>query len=293
MPGEQNFLFLITAHNVRPFLGALIASIAFQRYSRWRAIFVDDCSTDGTSDVLGQLLDAHGVADKFEVVAKTERRYKARNVLDALQGGGQPNDVVVMLDGDDHLATDGALERLDREYDAGWEVVWSNWRGTDGQGGTSHYLNPFLSPRQQAFVSGHLFSFKRSLFDAVVAADLQDDSGQWLKCACDVAIALPILDQTIKRKHIEDVLLIYNRANPLSHDAADRQGNPLTLRPTPEQAAVSRLLCSRPPKPLVVDRRFLQEHLYELMQAAAASGVIAARREIAKALRTKQARGAS
>ena len=42
-----------------------------------------------------------------------------------------------------------------------------------------------------------------SFFDAVTEGDLQDDAGQWFQAGCDVAISLPILDQTIKRKHPE------------------------------------------------------------------------------------------
>src|SRR5262249_30180529 len=145
-------------------------------------------------------------------------RGKACNVFQALQGREADEDVVVMLDADDHLAADDALQRLACEYDRGWEVVWSNWRGTDGSRGTSSHLHPFISPRKQPFVSGHLFTFRRRLFAAVQPGDLQDDSGRWFEAGCDLAIAWPILDQTIKRKHIEEVLLVYNRGNPLSHD---------------------------------------------------------------------------
>ena len=62
-------------------------------------------------------------------------------------------------------------------------------------------LNPWLPPRLQPWVSSHLFSFRRRLFDAVEPADLQDADGRWVREACDSAIAWPVLEQTIKRKH--------------------------------------------------------------------------------------------
>src|SRR5262249_40749358 len=166
-----------------------------------------------------------------------------------------------MLDGDDHLAADDALQRLARQYDQGWEIVWSNWRGSDGSRGSSGYLNPFVTPRRQPLVSSHLFSFKRRLFNAVAKSDLQDDSGRWFTAGCDVAIAWPLLDQTIKRKHIEDVLYIYNRANPLSHDRLERSVRPLV---SASQDQTSSTLRSRPGKQLQIDNEFLHEHLYEL-----------------------------
>ena len=77
-----------------------------------------------------------------------------------------------MLDGDDWLSEDFALEALAEEYKEGWEVVWANWRGSDGSRGGCGHLNPFVSPRFQPFVTSHLFSFKKKLFDAITAEDL-------------------------------------------------------------------------------------------------------------------------
>jgi glycosyltransferase involved in cell wall biosynthesis len=249
-------------------------------------MFVDDCSTDGTPDALRSLLDQHGLSARFEIIVNSQRRYKTYHVFHALQGRGMPDEVVVMLDGDDQLAGDDALDRLAREYEAGWEIVWSNWRGSDGSRGTSSHLNPFLSPRQQAFVTSHVFSFRRRLFDAVVASDLQDDDGRWFEAGTDVAIAWPLLEQTIKRKHIEDVLYIYNRSNPQSHDKSGAAARPLVSQ---SQAQTSALLRRRPSKELIVDHEFLHAHLYEFMQAAMQSARIATRQEIVMALAAKDA----
>ena len=81
--------------------------------------------------------------------------------------------------------------------------------------GNSDYLSPLISPRLQPFVTSHLFSFRRRLFDALRPGDLQDDQGRWFRAACDLAIAWPILEQTIRRKFVDQVLYVYNRANPL------------------------------------------------------------------------------
>jgi glycosyltransferase involved in cell wall biosynthesis len=277
------FLILITAHNVRPFLGDLIRSLAGQRGPDWRAVFVDDCSTDGTLDGLHQALDAGGLRERFEIVANDERCHKACNVYHAIKNFGRPDDVVALVDGDDHLAVDHALWRIAQEFDRGWEVVWGNWKGSDGSRGTSSHLHPFVSPRQQPFVTSHLFSFQRRLFDAVDEADLKDDAGRWFQAGCDVALAWPLLDQTIKRKHIPDVLYTYNRANPLSHDRLQ----PGTRRyVSPSQARTPAILCRRPGKPLVVDNEFLLGHLYEFMEAAAVSSRSEMRRQVTAAVQS-------
>jgi glycosyltransferase involved in cell wall biosynthesis len=284
-PSGQNFVFVITAHNVRPFLPPLVASLAGQRCHSWQAVFVDDASTDGTLETLRSLLDAHELAPKFQIVENQVRRGKAFNAFHAVSGRGAADDVMVMLDADDYLANDDALDRLAREYDQGWEVVWSNWRGTDGSRGSSGHLHPFLSPRRQPFVSSHLFTFRRRLLAAVTESDLQDDAGQWFAAGCDLAIAWPILDQTIKRKHIEEVLLVYNRGNPLSHDQSGPRVRPLVSKSQAETAAA---LSRRSGKPLIVDNEFLHAHLYELLQAAAYSQRLATRQQIAAAVASLQ-----
>jgi glycosyltransferase involved in cell wall biosynthesis len=283
--GRQSFLFVITAYNVRPFLSRLIASLESQRWTNWRALFVDDASTDDTTQTLRSLLDAHGLLNKFQIIENRERRFRARNLYDAIKNHKPCEDVMVIVDGDDYLAVDDALDRLAREYDEGWEVVWSNWRGSDGCRGTSGHLNPFVSPRRQPFFSSHLFSFRRRLFDAVTESDLMDDDGQWFTAGSDVAIAWPLLDQTIKRKHIEDVLYVYNRSNPLSHDKLSPGLRPFV---SPQQARTSEILSRRLGKALVVDNEFLHAHLYDLMQAAMQSVRVATRQGIAAALEARE-----
>jgi hypothetical protein len=248
-------------------------------------VFIDDASTDATAGGLREQLAAKNLTSRFQIVENTERRHRARNLFEAVKQFAAPSDVVAFVDGDDHLAADHALARLAQEYEAGWEVVWSNWRGSDNSRGSSGHLNPFLSPRRQPHLASHLFSFRAGLFEALVPSDVQDDSGQWFEAGSDVAISLPILDQTIKRKHIEEVLYVYNRANPLSHDKSGPVVRPLV---SPVQARTSNLVRRRPPKPLTVDNAFLHAHLYELLSAAMINSRLLSRLEIDAALRRKK-----
>jgi glycosyltransferase involved in cell wall biosynthesis len=130
--GATRFLIVIPAHNVRPFLAPLVASLAEQSWPHWQALFIDDASTDGTLPALADLLAVRGLTSRFTLMQNRQRRYKAYAVYHALADRGRPDDVVVMLDGDDHLASSEALARLATEYEQGWEVVWSNWRGSGG-----------------------------------------------------------------------------------------------------------------------------------------------------------------
>ena len=48
MTADHSFLFMITAYNVEAFLPNLVRSLQRQTVTAWRAVFVDDCSTDDT-----------------------------------------------------------------------------------------------------------------------------------------------------------------------------------------------------------------------------------------------------
>jgi glycosyltransferase involved in cell wall biosynthesis len=217
---DARFLLVVTGRDVEPFVAPLVESLAIQTRRDWRARFVDDASCDGTRLVLEREIDARGLVDRIRIATNAVRRYKAHNVFRALQEEEKevaPAEIVVLLDADDRLADPRALERLDREYRRGFDVVWSNWRGSDGSSGKSDHLSPLLPPSRQPFVSQHLFSFRRTLFAAVSERDLQDDEGAWFRAGCDAAIAWPVLARTRRWRFVNEPLCVYNRANPESH----------------------------------------------------------------------------
>ena len=264
-------LLVITGHNVAPYLSRSLAALAQQSEQRWEAIFVDDASTDETWSQLQQLVNEHGLRDRFTFVRNSTRAYKAHNVYRALEKyanrdrAGNADDVVVIHDGDDWLHDTRALEILLGEHDRGWEVVWSAWRATDGRKSNSDYLNPWIPPRLQPWASSHLFSFRLHLFDAVEASDLQDENGRWLRETCDAALAWPILEQTIRRKFTPRVLQVYNRENPLN---CDKLGPLLRGRVSEAQARTQSRLRRRPQRPMRADWRFALAHAPELLGSA-------------------------
>lgn len=261
---KLSILVVITAHNVEHFLPKLLGSLARQTESDWRAVFVDDASTDETFVRLLDLVKRYRISNRFILIRNDRRRYKAHNIYHVLRRYGVVTDIVVLHDGDDWLCHERALESLRLEHEQGWEVVWSDWLGSDGTSGNSYYLNPWLPPRVQPWVSSHLFSFRKHLFDGVEASDLQDETGGWVREACDRAIAWPVLEQTMRRKHIREVLYIYNRHNPLNND---KLGYLWRNRSSLAQACTAASLSQRRAKPVNLDIRFLISHAGEFVRA--------------------------
>ena len=259
---------VITAHDAAPFVGRCLDSVASQTRVDWRVVFVDDASTDGTADEVERVAAELGISDRLTVVRHKERRYKTRNVVEAVREIVGDDEVVVMLDGDDWLAHDSALETLAEDYRKGWDVVWGNWTGSDGMPGTSWHLNPFLPPRKQPWVTSAPFSFRAHLLKSIPDAEFLDDTGEWFRCACDQAIVLPVFERTTRRKHIEEVLYVYNRSNPNSNDQQGRRRNPLVSE---AQAQASKVLYSRPAAVPPWDAGFFKAHRFDFVHAAMAS----------------------
>lgn len=250
------FLFIITGHNTGAYMGRLLDSLADQIPSAdspwtWRAVFVDDASIDDTLALLEAGIEARGFESRFTVISNSERKYKTENVYRVLTDLADRDEIVVMLDADDCLADPRALEILAHEYASGWDVVWSNWTGSDGSTGKSDFLNPFASPRHQPFVSQHLFSFRKRLFDEISKSDLQDDEGNWFRAGCDAAIAWPVLERTWRFRFVDEPLYRYTNDNPLSHKPSGGKRDQL------ETLAILRNR-SRPRRPR--DWRFVLSH---------------------------------
>ena len=258
---DSRFLCVVTGRNVEAWVEPLVASLAAQTRDDWQAVFVDDASEDASVPSLEKAVAARDLAARFRIVRNRERRHKARNVFDVLSDAACPRaEIVVLLDGDDLLATPDALAVLDREYRRGFDVVWSNWLGSDGSKGKSDYLSPLLHPSRQPFVSQHLFSFRRRLFDRVRPQQLQDAEGAWFAAGCDAALAWPLLEQTRRWRFVNRVLCIYNRENPASHKARGNKREQLrTLAALQDRASRVR----RPP-----DLGFAVRHAGSLAFAA-------------------------
>ena len=99
---------VIPARDAAPWIGAALASVRAQSHAGWRAMVVDDGSTDTTAAIAG------GTGDPRIAVIRTAPAgvSAARNRgLAALVGTGEPVAAVLFLDADDVLAPD-ALARL-------------------------------------------------------------------------------------------------------------------------------------------------------------------------------------
>ncbi len=125
---------IVPVHNVRNYIIQTIESVRAQSYTNWELILTEDCSTDGTRELLAQYLEEIS-DDRIRVIWLDENvgAAAARN-LGVEQSRGR---FVAYLDADDLWAEDKLLRQLKfmRETNAAfcfgnYEFADENGRGT-------------------------------------------------------------------------------------------------------------------------------------------------------------------
>lgn len=238
-------VLFMTGRDCERYVERAVLSAAAQTHASTYVVFVDDASRDRTASRARDALDRHFPA-RHAFVRNAQPWGKARNASVHLRAALRPGDVVAVLDADDHLVDDGVVADVVRLYEQGFDVVWTNYRTDQGLLGGNRPLDPFSSPRQQGWVTSHFFTFRGHLLGAVPESYFQDEDGQWLQSACDVALALPVLDQTRRYAFLPRPAYEYTQTNPRSHHNLDPRSEGLS---SPGQTANAHVVLSKEPLP--------------------------------------------
>ena len=77
-------------------------------------------------------------------------------------------------------------------------------------------VTPETYRKSGLWVTSHLRTFRKSLWDMIDDVDLRDADGEYYKMAWDLAFMYPMIEMASERvKFIEKVLYLYNDLNPL------------------------------------------------------------------------------
>lgn len=99
----------ITTHNLEMYLQSCFAELEAQTFQDFSVLLYDDCSTDGTREVLEQLQLRWG--DRLEVIlGEVPQKMPARSRNRILSSGKVTGKYIVFLDGDDSLEPDFLMQ---------------------------------------------------------------------------------------------------------------------------------------------------------------------------------------
>jgi glycosyltransferase involved in cell wall biosynthesis len=250
---------IIPFYNPGDFIEPCISSVLTQDYNNYEVLFIDDASTDGSYEKIPACiietlednktpkLDSNGnviILEKHPLLEDTKclsvqawRGNIRATALPNIHNGimhfcKDPDDIVVLVDGDDHLLSQNVLSFINdfyNEHDC-W-MMYGSSRWTDGRPCCSSPYPEleFKNLRAAPFRVSHIRSFRAGLYHKIGEQDqeyscMKDKNGEWFKSCYDVCMFMPMLEMAgfDKVKHNPKALYVYNRDNPISDDRVDQ-----------------------------------------------------------------------
>jgi glycosyltransferase involved in cell wall biosynthesis len=231
---------LVNCGPAEQYITRCLESILAQRFADWEAyVTIDPCS-DSTGD-LARL--AARAEPRIHVHQNEERLFTMANVLHGVErSGAQPEDVIVILDGDDWFATPEALRTIHAAYlQTDCWMTYGSWMPDRPvmPGCWPAYPDGLIDFRNHTWLGTAVRTWKRWLWDLIDDRDFRDEDGRYFRVTEDQATMFPMLEMsgTAKARHIPEVLMIYNRSSPHACAATRRE----------EMLANSEYLKKRPP----------------------------------------------
>jgi glycosyltransferase involved in cell wall biosynthesis len=245
---EKPLVVLITSYNNEHWIDRNLSSVASQKYSNFRLIYIEDCSTDHTADLAKNLIAQLGLASRSLVISNTTRQGALANIYHAVQSC-KDDEIIVSLDGDDWFAHTDVLRTINEAYSK--FDIWLT-HGTfkeypyDSTAWSVAIPEPIVKNNlfRTYRCPSHLRTFYAWLFKKIDVNDLLYEN-RFFPMTWDQAIMFPMIEMAGERHlFIKDVLYIYN----MSNDINDNKVNP------PLQNELESIIRSMPPYQLLEKR---------------------------------------
>lgn len=220
---QNNFAVIVPVYNAEKWIDRCIESILTQDYLNYKLYIIDDHSTDSTYDII----------KSYNVYCKrnSKRIGALANIVHGIKQFNK-NDIIITIDGDDYLSNDqvfsylnevykkdvwltyGSLIPLSRRYSGTCQSL-SHTHTVDESGKwVDNYLTPMTYRQSGVWVTSHLRTFRKWLWDNIKDEDLRDENGYY-QTAWDMAFMYPMIEMAGKHIfYIEKILYIYNDLNP-------------------------------------------------------------------------------
>lgn len=219
---QKPFVIVTASYNNKEWYQRNLDSIFNQNYEHWRLIYIDDCSTDGTADLVQQYIADRGMKDKVTLIKNKQRMRHLFNQYHAIHSC-KNHEIIVIVDGDDWFFSNDVLNRLDSVYQN--PNVWltygqfkpfkGKYTGWCKPLPSKNVLNNTIRSLPFEYVS-HLRTFYAALFKKIIKNDLMHE-GTFFPMSADIATIFPMIEMAQSHvKFIPHVLLVYNDANNLN-----------------------------------------------------------------------------
>ena len=216
---NNKFIVVIPVYNAEKYIEKCIDSILDQEYDNFNFVVIDDCSTDNTTKILQNLHKEY----IFDLIINDKRNGSPlENIIKGIKHlSTDKEDIIVTVDGDDWLYDNTVLSYLNSVYQD--ENIWMTYGQYEPLSKTyTNMCKPVPDTKEYRkngkWLTSHLRTVKRKLWDKINDDDLRDRKGNYFKVSGDAAWMYPIIEMSGHKhmKFIDKVLYVYNDLNPIS-----------------------------------------------------------------------------
>jgi glycosyltransferase involved in cell wall biosynthesis len=217
-----NFKIIVPCFNAEEWIKNNIVHTCSQTYKNWDCVILNDKSTDKTFDVISSNIPDE-FRNNFILINNEENSGALYNIINGINIiSDDPEDIIVLVDGDDWLVDSHVLEHLKTVYDT-FNVWLTYGQYKDlrrGRQGCSQALKSTKNYRKVPWITSHLRTFKKHLWDRIKDEDMKDKNGFYYSMTWDMAIMYPMIEMAglSRIKFVEKILYVYNNLNPLNDD---------------------------------------------------------------------------
>ena len=204
------FTVVIVGFNNGATVEKTLGSVLAQVYENYRLIYIDDASDDGSSDLARECISQSDPVTRASFVQNEKRLGDLANLYRAVQTC-QDDEVIVVLSGEDWLAHEWVLARLNAYYaDPNlWISMAQSIDFPTYQLGSFQHLQS-NTPRLDFSGCPQLKSFYAGLFKKIRKSDFVS-GGDFLSASSELAYMTPMLEMGKEHLHlIPEVLSIHN-----------------------------------------------------------------------------------
>lgn len=221
VPEEKHFVIVCASYNNKEWYRWNLDSLVNQHYSNYHIIYIDDCSTDGTGQLVADYIKEKGLADRIKLICNAENRGAVANHYDAIHSC-QDTDIIINVDGDDALADNSVLSYMNRVYaDPGIWLTYGQFiemphRSMGFCHAMPHYVIVNNDFRNYGDIPSHMRTFYAGLYKKIKKEDLMIN-GQFFDMVADIASMFPMIEMACDHfKFISKVVYLYNGENPIN-----------------------------------------------------------------------------
>ncbi|MDR3550765.1 MAG: glycosyltransferase family 2 protein [Candidatus Babeliales bacterium] len=226
--GEREIVIIIPSYNNKEWYERNLDSVVNQCYQNYSIIYVNDCSTDGTGELVAQYIKDRKLEHRIKLINNTKRKGALANFYSAIYAS-KDTSIIATIDGDDWLRHDKVLAIVNAAYDD--QNVWLTYGNythypysKDSRSCCEEFPKKVMKKsmfREHHWVSAHLRTFYAFLFKNIKIDDLMHD-GEFFPMTWDQAMMLPMLEMCGNRfKFISEKIYVYNIDNPINDSKKD------------------------------------------------------------------------